>query len=67
MLSFMIIPVDINDKDSPKVKNFVKKVYSKLIGNNGYIYKELYYKLYHWRGTADNQSEEQHKNSLMNV
>ena len=46
VLSFMITPADIDDREPLKVKDFVNEIYGKLVGDKGYISKELFHELF---------------------
>ncbi len=46
VLSFMITPADVDDREPLKVKDFVKEIYGKLVGDKGYISKELFHELF---------------------
>ena len=46
ILSFMITPADADDREPLKVKDFVKEIYGKLVGDKGYISKELFHELF---------------------
>ncbi len=46
ILSFMIAPGDIDDREPLKVKSFVEFIYGKLGGDKGYIGKDLFCKLF---------------------
>lgn len=46
ILSFMITPGDVDDREPLKVKDFVKEIYGKLVGDKGYISKELFHELF---------------------
>ena len=46
ILSFMITPADVDDREPLKVKDFVKEIYGKLVGDKGYISKELFHELF---------------------
>ena len=37
VLSFMPPPVDVNDREPLQVKDFMKEIYGKLVGDKGYI------------------------------
>ena len=41
----MIMPGDVDDRE-PLVKSFVEFIYGKLVGDKGYIGKDLFYKLF---------------------
>jgi hypothetical protein len=46
LLNFMITPGDVDDREPLKYENFVEFLYGKLIGDKGYIGKELFQKLF---------------------
>ena len=46
VLSFMITPAGVDDRKPLKVKDFMKKIYGKLVGDKGYISKELFHELF---------------------
>lgn len=46
LLNFMITPGDIDDREPLKYETFVNFLYGKLIGDKGYIGKELFQKLF---------------------
>ena len=46
ILSLMITPGDIDDWEPLKVKSFVEFIYGKLVGDKGYIGKDLFSKLF---------------------
>ena len=46
MLNFMITPGDVDDRKPPEYKAFVDLIYGKLVGDKGYIGKNLFEKLF---------------------
>ncbi len=46
LLNFMITPGDVDDREPLKYESFVEFLYGKLIGDKGYIGKELFQKLF---------------------
>ena len=46
ILNFMITPGDIDDREPLKIKSFVEFIYGKLVGDKGYISKDLFNKLF---------------------
>ncbi len=46
MLSFMITPGNVDDREPLKVKDFVREIQGKLVGDKGYIAKELFHELF---------------------
>ena len=46
ILSFMFTPADVDDREPLKSMGFVKEVYGKLVGDKGYISKELFEELF---------------------
>ena len=46
ILNFMITPGDIDDRDPLKIKSFVEFIYGKVVGDKGYISKDLFSKLF---------------------
>ena len=46
ILNFMITPGDIDDREPLKIKSFVEFIYGKLVGDKGYIGKDLFSKLF---------------------
>lgn len=46
ILNFMITPGDVDDREPLKMKNFVEFIYGKLVGDKGYISKDLFSKLF---------------------
>lgn len=46
LLNFMITPGDIDDRKPLDYKNFVAFIYGKLVGDKGYIAKELFQRLF---------------------
>ena len=46
ILSFMFTPADVDDREPLKSMGFVKEIYGKLVGDKGYISKELFQELF---------------------
>ena len=46
ILNFMITPGDVDDREPLKIKSFVEFIYGKLVGDKGYIGKDLFSKLF---------------------
>ena len=46
ILNFMITLGNVDDREPLKVKDFVKEIYGKLVGDKGYISKELFHELF---------------------
>ena len=46
LLNFMITPGDIDDREALKYNAFVEFLYGKLVGDKGYIGKELFQRLF---------------------
>ena len=46
LLNFMIIPGDVDDRKSLEYKSFVEFIYGKLVGDKGYIGKNLFERLF---------------------
>ena len=46
LLNFMITPGDIDDREPLKYKAFMEFIYGKLVGDKGYIGKELFQRLF---------------------
>ena len=46
ILNFMITPGDVDDREPLKKKSFVEFIYGKLVGDKGYIGKDLFNKLF---------------------
>lgn len=46
LLNFMITPGDVNDRNSLEYKDLVEFIYEKLVGNKGYIGKNLFKRLF---------------------
>lgn len=42
----MINPGDVDDREPLKIKSFVESIYGKLVGDKGYIGKDLFSKLF---------------------
>lgn len=42
----MITPGDVDDREPLKMKSFVEFIYGKLVGDKGYIAKDLFNKLF---------------------
>ena len=43
----MITPGDVDDREPLKVKSFVEFIYGKMVGDKGYIGKDLFCKAVH--------------------
>lgn len=46
ILNFMITPGDVDDREPLKMRSFVEFIYGKLVGDKGYIGKDLFSKLF---------------------
>ena len=46
ILNFMITPGDIDDREPLKIKSFVEFIYGKIVGDKGYISRDLFSKLF---------------------
>ena len=46
ILNFMITPGDVDDREPLRMKSFVEFIYGKLVGDKGYIGKDLFCKLF---------------------
>ena len=46
LLNFMITPGDVDDRKSLEYKSFVEFIYGKLVGDKGYIGKNLFERLF---------------------
>ena len=46
ILNFMITPGDVDDREPLKITSFVEFIYGKLVGDKGYIGKDLFSKLF---------------------
>ena len=46
ILSFMFTPADVDDREPLKSMDFVKEIYGKLVGDKGYISRELFQELF---------------------
>lgn len=46
ILNFMITPGDVDDREPLKIKSFEEFIYGKLVGDKGYIGKDLFSKLF---------------------
>ena len=46
ILNFMITSGDVDDREPLKVKSFVEFIYGKMVGDKGYIGKDLFCKLF---------------------
>lgn len=46
ILNFMITPGDVDDRELLEIKSFVEFIYGKLVGDKGYIGKDLFSKLF---------------------
>ena len=46
LLNFMFTPADVDDREPLKYENFVNDIYGKLVGDKGYISKDLFQKLF---------------------
>ena len=67
VLSFMITPADVDDREPLKVKDFVKEIYGKLVGDKGYISKELFRELFTDGIQLITKVRNNMKNNLMSV
>ena len=67
ILSFMITPADADDREPLKVKDFVKEIYGKLVGDKGYISKKLFHELFTDGIQLITKVRNNMKNSLMSV
>ena len=67
ILSFMITPGNVDDREPLKVKDFVKEIYGKLVGDKGYISKELFHELFIDGIQLITRVRNNMKNSLMSV
>lgn len=45
LLNFMIMPGDVDDRKPLEYKTFVEVLYGKLVGNKGYISRNLFHRL----------------------
>ena len=63
----MITPADVDDREPLKVKDFVKVIYGKLVGDKGYISKEMFHKLFVEDIHLIIKVRNNMKNCLMNV
>ena len=59
----MITPGDIDDREPLKYNAFVEFLYGKLVGDKGYIGKELFQRLF-VNNTAYHETQEQHERSF---
>ena len=46
ILNFMFTPGDVDDRQPLKMENFVEVIYGKLVGDKGYISKDLFNELF---------------------
>ena len=46
LLSFMVTPDNVDDREPLKNKTFVEQLFGKLVGNNGYLSKDIFSKLF---------------------
>ena len=46
LLNFMITPGDVDDRKPPEFKSFMEFIYGKLVGDKGYISKNLFQRLF---------------------
>ncbi|MCQ2283597.1 MAG: IS982 family transposase, partial [Bacteroidales bacterium] len=46
VLNFMFTPGDVDDREPLKMENFVEVIYGKLVGDKGYISKDLFSELF---------------------
>ena len=46
LLNFMITPGDVDDRKPLEYKSFMEFIYGKLVGDKGYVGKELFQKLF---------------------
>ena len=46
ILNFMITPGDVDDREPLKMESFVESIYGKLVGDKGYISRNLFNKLF---------------------
>ena len=67
ILNFMFTPGDIDDRETLKIRNFVKEIYGKLVADKGYISKELFKELFVNGIQLVTKVRNNMKNSLMSV
>ena len=46
MLNFMVTPGNVDDREPLRNKSFIEQIFGKLVGDKGYICKDLFSKLF---------------------